>query len=289
MRLLKFGSFVALAIVAACGLAKNAYAQGTVILEGSDAIGLHCTQEGVAGACTYEAQTWKALDGSSAKPIAVIGSVPGISSEGSGITIDDFSTVAGAGTLSQYAALYFTAGYGCCTEDDSLITAAGAQSAVTSYLNGGGTIMIENYIGGSAWDFAVGSTGTTADSGTNSAGYGTNDGAFTCTDGETVTATGVTNGFTQPPAIGCWEHQAYSDAYFGGLTSINGSGFTLSFFNADPTEIGAGYSALLSDGVTLSAPPPTGGSTVPEPSSFALLGTGLVAVVGSLKKKLMRA
>ncbi len=243
---------------------------GTVILEGSDAIGLHCP-EGNAFACTYTAQVWKALDGSSGLPIAVIGdgTVGGITSQGSGITIDTFTSVAAAGTLSSYAALYFEAGSGCCTENDSLITAGTATADVTAYLLGGGTVMIENYIGGTAWDFAVGAGGL-ANTSSNSVGYGTADPAFTCTDGETVTATGLANGFTQPGPLGCWEHQAYRQSFFGGLTSINGSGFTLSFFDADPAF--PGYSGLLSNGVTL-----TGGSA-PEPASIALFGIGLLAL-----------
>ncbi len=257
--------------------------QATVILEGSDAIGYHCALEAEASACNYSAQVWKALDGMSGKPIAVIGDLSGITSQGSGITIDNFSSVLAAGTLSQYAALYFVAGGGCCTENDSLITASGATSAVASYLTAGGTVMIENYIGGSAWDFAVGSGGL-ANTAMNIAGYGTNDPTFTCTDGESVTATGITNGFTQPGTLGCWEHQAYKQAFFGGLTSINGSGFTLSFFNADPTAgEGTGYSGLLSNGVTLSAPTTP---TTPEPASMALMGTGLLGLIALIRRRI---
>src|SRR5450631_831371 len=65
---------------------------GTVILEGSDAIGLHCPSGNVF-ACAYTAQVWKALDGSSGKPIAVIGDTAGITSQLSGITISNFSSV----------------------------------------------------------------------------------------------------------------------------------------------------------------------------------------------------
>ena len=264
----------------ACLCAPATMLAGTVILEGSDAIGFHCPGGNVA-ACTYTAQVWKALDGSSGKPIAVIGDVAsGITSQGTGITIDNFSSVAAAGTLSSYAALYFVAGGGCCSENDSLITASGATAAVTTYINGGGTVMIENYIGGIAWDFAVGAGGL-ANTSSNSVGYGTNSPTFSCTDGETVTATGLANGFTQPGTLSCWEHQAYRSSFFGGLTSINGSGFTLSFFNADPAAgEGPGYSALLSDGVTL-----TGGSGVPEPASVLTMGAGLVFLGAFLRRR----
>jgi len=239
---------------------------GTVILEGSDAIGLHCTQGGDAGACTYEAQVWKALDGASALPIAAIGSVPTIGSDGSGVTIDDFATVAAAAALGgkglgQYAALYFTSTGGCCTEDDTLITAIGASALVSGYLASGGTVMIENYIGGAAWDFVVGAGGV---GNAHTGGVGGGLGGSTCSDNEKVTAVGLANGFTQPPVIGCWTHQGYDGTFFGGL------GFTKSFF--DNADYGAGFSSLLSNGVTK-----TGGAT-PEPSSILLMGAGLAGL-----------
>ena len=170
------------------------------------------------------------------------------------------------GPLSNYVALYFLAGAGCCAEDDSLITAPGAQAAVSAYLAAHGTVMIENYIGGAAWDFAVGAGGN---GNANTAGF---DGVLpgsTCSDGETVTPLGTANGFTQPPVLGCWTHQAYNAGFFGPL------GFNESFFDADPTyqtdnpTLGP-FSSLLSNGNTV--------SFVPEPMSIALLGTALAAL-----------
>ncbi len=265
------GGSTLLAIALLC--APGTMQAGTVILEGSDAIGFHCPS-GNASACTYTGQVWKALDGSSGLPIAVIGDVAGIGSQGSGVTITDFTSVAAAGSLSKYAALYFLATGGCCTENDSLITAAGATAAVTAYLNSGGTVMIENYIGGTAWDFVVGAGGL-ADTSNNIAGYGTNDPSFSCTDGETVTPLGLANGFTQPGAIGCWEHQAYRQSFFAAL------GFNESFFNADPTAgEGPGYSGLLSNGNTL-----TGGTGTPEPASILMMSAGLVGLGALVRRR----
>lgn len=244
---------------------------GTVILEGSDAITFHCGAGSFTpGACTYESQVWKALDGASGKPIAVIeGSVPvALTSEGSGITIDNFASVAAAGTLSNYAAVYFEgdAGDNEGPEGDTAIMAAGAASTVSAYVSGGGTVMIEDYSGGAAWDSIVGTSGG-APSGSVDGAFGTFNGS-NCSDGETVTALGTANGFTQPPAISCWEHQAYKESFFSAL------GFTLSFFDAAPDMVGGattGWSGLLSTGVTLT------GAT-PEPGTLLLLAVGLIGV-----------
>ena len=257
-------------------IATAASAQaGTIILEGSDAIGLHCSQGSDAGACAYENQVWAALEGPSSKPIAAIGSVSSFGSDGTSIPVDNFSSVSAAGTLNQYAALYFISGGGCCSEDDTLISAAGDQSAVSAYLAAGGTVMIENYTGGAAWDFAVGTSGGANGSvaGISGGSPASSDG---CDDGETVTALGLSNGFTQPPTISCWEHQAYQIATFAPL------GFTQSFYDAAPGMVSGavtGWSGLLSSGSTL-----TGAST-PEPASFLLIGVGL-AGLGLLRRRL---
>ena len=269
MKIFKFAISVAALLAFSFASATPAHA-GTVILEGSDAIGYHCAN-GQTGACDYRDQVWSAIAGPSTLPIAVFGNtVNGTPVAGSAAhAVADFSTVAAAGALNQYAALYFLAINGCCDENDSLITASGAQTDVAAYLAGGGTVMIENYIGGAAWDFAVGAGGLGH---ANTAGWDGGLPPSNGNDGETVTATGLANGFTQPPVLGTWSHQGYNEAFFAPL------GFTLSFYNSDPSFAASNptlgpFSSLLSNGLTK-----TGEAGAPEPASFALFGLGLLAI-----------
>ncbi len=239
---------------------------GTIILEGSDAIGFHSNSNAAAGA--YRDQVWSAIGGADPRPIAVIGGpiVAGILTSGTH-AISRFATTAGAGALGDYAALYFLAGGGCCSEDDTL--PAGNEAAISAYLAAGGTVMIEDYTGGAAWDFAVGTGGA---GNAHVGGFGGGLPGPGCDDGETVTADGILNGFTQPSPMGCWTHQGYDQSFFGPL------GFTHSFFDSpalystfNPTT--GPWSSLLSSGFTV-----TGGGAVPEPSTLLLLGSGLVGL-----------
>ena len=244
---------------------------GTVILEGSDSIGFHCGF-GQAAACAYTDQTFSAIGGADPRPIAVVGTTtsgnPVVSGTHAIVDMLDLST---AGPLSGYAAILFLAGGGCCSSDPAGM--AGRQADVAAYVGtGGGTVEIGNYDGNSGWDFLTGGSGNAA----FVAGIGGALGGPGCTDGETVTALGTSNGFTQPGPVGCWTHQAYSQPYFSTL------GFTLSFFDADPAFAAANpgfgpFSSLLSNGSTITG--------APEPASIALLGVGLLGLAGFRRRK----
>jgi hypothetical protein len=265
---------------------------GTVILEGSDAIGYHCGF-GEAGACTYMNQVWSAIGGASPKPIAAVGDFhfgdPGNIAATTSHTVDFFTgfgtgnadlaaaSAAAGGNLTKYAAIYFTGAGGCC--DSNPAEVAGFQSAILSYVGAGGTVMIGNYDGDSGWDFLVGASG---DANAHVAGVnGGSPASSECSDGETVTALGIANGFTQPPAISCWTHQTYSESFFGTL------GFGNSFFDGPPgfaTDPSFGpSSSLLSRGLTI-----TGGggfSVTPEPATWAMMLVGFGGLGAMLRRR----
>ncbi|MBV9511193.1 MAG: hypothetical protein JO303_13025 [Caulobacteraceae bacterium] len=71
---------------------------------------------------------------------------------------------------------------------------AGRQTDVGAYVASGGAVEIENYDGNDGWDFLTGGSGNTA----YVAGVGGDLAGPACTDSETVSATGLANGFTQP-------------------------------------------------------------------------------------------
>ncbi len=152
---------------------------------------------------------------------------------------------------------------------------AGRNTDLLNYYNAGGTVEIGNYDGNAGWDFLTGGSGNNL----FVAGVGGALGGPGCTDGETITATGTTNGFTQPGTLGCWTHQAYAESHFAAL------GFTKSYFDSDPAfasgQPGYGpFSSLLSNGNTI-----TGGGNAPEPATWAMMLVGFGTVGAMMRRR----
>jgi len=228
---------------------------GFVALEGSDSTALHQDPQ-------YTPQLFSYLQGASTKDVLVLGNVA-LSYTG-GVSTTYTSTLTGY-TLSDYSAIYIESPGGCCTADNTALNGFG--SAVNAFIAAGGNLSIENYVGGDYDGVVVGGAGAPFGS---IAGYGTGGGGSGCTDGEVVTAFGISKGFTQPPYDGCWEHQAYDMSYWGGLGYQN-------LIASDPS----GYA--FSNGSAFMALGGSLGTPAPEPASWAMMLGGFGAIGGAMR------
>jgi hypothetical protein len=231
---------IVLALTAYSAVAQ-AQSSGFIALEGSDATAYHHDT-------VYTSNLFHYLQGASSLPVLVFNpaGVIDLSPYTGGVPVTNTTTLAGV-TLSNYSALYIESPTGCCTADNTVLNGYG--SVVKSFIAAGGNLGIENYVGGGYDSVVVGGQGA---SNRNMGGLGTGGPGPTCTDGETVTALGISKGFVQPPVDGCWEHQAFRNAYwnlFGYVSLIAAdSSYFGSSSDTDPT---AGGSALMVIGGSL--------------------------------------
>jgi hypothetical protein len=245
---------------------------GFVALEGSDATALHHDS-------SYTPQLFKYLQGASSKSVLVYNpaGVIDLSAITGGVAVTNKTSLTGL-TLSDYSALYIESPGGCCAADNTVLNGFGA--AVSAFIAAGGNLSIENYIGGGYDGVVLG--GAAAPLGTIQ-GFGTSNGGIgggpTCTDGETVTAFGISKGFSQPPVDGCWSHQAYETTYWGGL------GYS-SLMKADPAFTfradSHDGSSFLAIGGTLGTPTEPG---IPEPASWAMMLVGFFGLGSMLRRR----
>jgi hypothetical protein len=267
MRRIVFVSLL-VAILALCSV--QAKADGFIALEGSDATTFH--QDPV-----YTPELFKYLQGGSTLDVLVYNPAgTQVITQTGGVAVTYVTSLTGV-DLSKYSGLYVESTGGCCTADSTALNGFGA--AVNAFVAAGGNVSIENYVGGSYDGVVPGGAapfGAIEGAGVSNGGVG---GGPVCTDGETVTAFGVSKGFSQPPTDFCWSHQGYESSYWSPLGYESLIASSTAYTYGDGTGIGSSFLAFGGSLGTVGAP---------EPSNLVLLGFGLIALAG-MKLKLQNA
>ncbi|MDP3855776.1 MAG: PEPxxWA-CTERM sorting domain-containing protein [Phenylobacterium sp.] len=250
-----FGSAIGAALlIAAAGVPASASAK-TLVLEGSDATGYHQDS-------AYTSQLFDYLREGSTNPVLVFGSVDLGADAGATVYTTDLSSL----SFDDYSAVYIQSPGGCC--DDNRTGALAYEAEITAFYAAGGSLAIQDYQGGD-WGTILSFVAPSSVIG----GYGGGAGGASCFDTEIFNATGLAKGFSQPPSLGCWGHQAYEMAYFAPLGFIS-----LVDSNNGLGDKPSDYSSFLALGGTIGTP-----IGVPEPATWAMMIIGFGGVGAALR------
>ena len=243
---------------------------GTTALEGSDATALHEDS-------TYVRQLFGYLKSDSTfntKPVLVIcdSAAACVSTAPAGtVTISEagFSALSQADLNADYSAVYISSPGTCCSERE---LSAADQTKIKNFTDLGGSVAIQDYQGGNATLLGFDAPATEI-AGHMPGGLG----GSSCFDTEVFLPAALSRGFTQPPALGCWGHQAYDMDYFG--TGVGGLGFvTLVDSGRSFDSLGSGvFSSFLVKGGALAG--------VSAPATALLVGLGLLGVYASRRRR----
>ena len=258
--------FLTCAAASAMALSTPAAAAGFIALEGSDATTYHHDTQ-------YSTQLFKYLQGGSAKQILVYNPSGTFNIDGSTGKTNAYATSLAGLTLSDYSALYIQTPGTCCSANNTVLNGYGA--AVNAFISSGGNLSIGDYTGGT-FDGVV--PGGAAPFGTIGGVSGNGASGPSCTDGETVTGLGIAKGFTQPPVLGCWAHQGYQTSYWSKFGYQNLIASSTEYTYGDGSHDGSSFLAL---GGTL-------GGGVPEPTTWALMLSG-IGFIGAAARRRAKA
>ncbi len=247
---------------------------GTTVLEGSDATTFH----GTSGGGTYVTQLFGYLKSDSSfstNPVLVIcdgggSSCPPGPAGTVYVTEAAFAAETTATLMASYSAVYVTSPGGCCSERELSVT---AQTAIAGFVTAGGSVAIQDYQGGNAtllgFDAPLSEIG----------GFEGGLGGPGCFDTEVFLPAATSKGFTQPPALGCWGHQAYDMDYFGTSGTLGALMGFVSLVDSGREFDGLGsgvFSSFLVKGGEL--------GRVPVPATALLAGLGLLGVYASRRR-----
>lgn len=240
------GSVVA-ASLAASGVANAA---GVTFLIGSDVMSFH------GDASFINPVVDQMANFGTKKLLYLTDSVAGINYTNGNVTIDfkPYSFVDTGADLSPYSGVYADSPGTCCSDPGPSMAAGGAP-VLSTFVAGGGSLGVGDYMGHTFWDSILGFTGLPGV--TTPGGFG-----ITCLDPGVSTPGGLAFGFAASYSEGCFTHQTYDPAFWASKGY-----FALQYDGSGET---AEHWVTMATGFT--------DPSIPEPSSILLAALGLLSL-----------